>query len=232
MISLSAARETAAQHGWLPRTDAAFARTFLEHCVLLLLAPGDTACRVGDPPGGMFGLVRGNLGAIISRAERSPYVAHFPRPGTWFGEACAITGQPRRVGLVAVRETALLYIPLPRILELLAARPEWWRYLALVTLEHADTATLAGVDLLQREPERRIAAVLLRLTGCRVGLLEPGDGPWQAVVSQEDVALFSNVTRNTVGAVLKDMSARGLVKIGYRSLEVLKPGALRAMLAE
>jgi CRP/FNR family cyclic AMP-dependent transcriptional regulator len=117
----------ASRQGWLPKTPAAFRQAVLERCLLQQAAAGDVICRVGDPPGGLFSLVAGGLGVVISRQEKAPCVTHFARPGTWFGEACAITGGPRRVGLVATRATTLLHLPLGRLLEIIAHDPAAWR---------------------------------------------------------------------------------------------------------
>ena len=59
---------------------------------------GATIYSVGDPPGGMYGLVSGKFAISIAPGERGAHIAHFARSGTWFGEAAAFTEQPRRIG--------------------------------------------------------------------------------------------------------------------------------------
>ncbi len=231
-MDIERARAIVAKQGWLPKTPRPFREALLSRCILQEMQPGDVICRVGDPPGGLYGLVEGSLGILVSRAEKAPSVIHFARPGTWFGEACAMTGEPRRVGLVAARATALMHVPLPRLLELMSKDPDGWRCLALITLEHADTAVAAGNDLMLRDPDQRMAAVLLRLTGCRAST-PPGDlWPLQAAITQDEIATLANMARNTAGAILKRFNAAGYVKLKYRVVEVKQPDRLRDLLVE
>ena len=73
----------------------------------------------------------------IAPGERGPYVGHFARPGTWFGEAAAFTEQPRRIGLAAPRDTEALNLPLPAIREIVAVEPGAWRYFGLAAIAHS-----------------------------------------------------------------------------------------------
>src|SRR5271165_682689 len=82
------------RQGWLSYVPPPFRRGVLDRCKLQEYNDGATIYSVGDPPGGMYGLVRGSLGISIAPGERGPYVAHFAQPGTWFGDAAAFTEQP------------------------------------------------------------------------------------------------------------------------------------------
>ena len=96
------AHEIVSRQGWLSFTPPAFRQIVLERCKSLELKAEATIYSVGDPPGGMYGLVRGNMAISIAPGERGPLIAHFAQPGTWLGEAAAFTDQPRRIGLAAV----------------------------------------------------------------------------------------------------------------------------------
>ena len=61
-----------------PRT---FQRAVLDRCYLQEFKAGTTIYVTGDPPGGMFGLVTGDLGVSIAPGERGPYLAHFFNQG-------------------------------------------------------------------------------------------------------------------------------------------------------
>ena len=49
-------------------------------------------------------------------------------------------------------------------------------------------------------------------------------------VSQEDLAVMTNLARTTSGTVLRTLEAAGQVKVSYRRVRILAPDALRAML--
>jgi CRP/FNR family transcriptional regulator, cyclic AMP receptor protein len=84
----------------------------------------------------MFGLVAGGLGVTMMPEERGRYLAHFARPGAWFGEEAAFTRQSRRVGLVAARDTEILRLPLGAIRQIVGKNPTAWRLFGLVTIRH------------------------------------------------------------------------------------------------
>ena len=201
----------------------------LDRCKLEALRAGATIYSVGDPPGGMYGLVRGNFALSIAPGERGPYVAHFARPGTWFGEAAAFTEQPRRIGLAVTRDSELLHLPLPAIREIVAADPGAWRFFGFAAIAHYDVAIGAADDLLIRDHFKRSVAVLVRLGGCRY-VTPPGPAPIEFDVSQEDFAAMTNVARTTAGTVLRTLEAAGHIEVSYRKVRILKPDALRAML--
>jgi len=229
MCEIVTAHEVVLRRGWLSLTPASFQRDVLNRCFLVRFEAGESIYVVGDPPGGMFGLVSGGVSVSIAPGERGPYFAHFAQPGTWMGEAAAITGQPRRVGLSATREAELLHLPLQEIHEIVDRNPEAWRLFALITIGHLDMAIGASDDLMIRDHVKRCVAVLLRLGGCRHA--SPADfPPIEIDVSQEEMAVLSNVARTTAGAVLRKLEASGCIEQSYRRIRILTPDALRGML--
>lgn len=224
------ARDIVLQQGWLSFAPPPFCQIVLDRCKLQAFGAGATIYSVGDPPGGMYGLIRGNLALSIAPGERGPYIAHFARPGTWFGEAAAFTEQPRRIGLAATRDTEVLYLPLHAIREIVTGDPGAWRFFGLAAIADYDVAIGAADDLLIRDHHKRGVAVLLRLAGCRRET-PPGNQPIEVDVSQEDFARLSNLARTTAGAVLRRLETEGHVGVSYRRVRILAPDALRAMLA-
>lgn len=229
MPTLPQAHAIVSREGWLSYTPPPFRQTVLARCKLEALKAGATIYSVGDPPGGMYGLVRGSFALSIAPGERGPYVAHFARPGTWFGEAAAFTEQPRRIGLAVTRASKFLHLPLPAIREIVIADPGAWRFFGLAAIAHYDTAIGAADDLLIRDHVKRSVAVLLRLGGCRY-LTPIGSSPIEIDVSQEDLAVMTNLARTTAGAVLRKFEASGHLEVSYRRVRILAPDALRAVL--
>ena len=229
MPTLPQAHAIVSREGWLSFTPPPFRKTVLARCKLEALKAGATIYAVADPPGGMYGLVRGSFALSIAPGERGPYVAHFARPGTWFGEAAAFTEQPRRISLAVTRDSKFLHLPLPAIREIVTADPGAWRFFGLAAIAHNDTAIGAADDLLIRDHVKRSVAVLLRLGGCR-SRTPHGSMPIEIDVSQEDLAMMTNLARTTAGTVLRTLEAAGQVKVSYRRVRILAPDALRAML--
>jgi CRP/FNR family cyclic AMP-dependent transcriptional regulator len=229
MPTLPQAHAIVSREGWLAFAPPPFRKTVLDRCKLEAFKAGATIYSVGDAPGGMYGLVRGSFALSIAPGERGPYMAHFARPGTWFGEAAAFTEQPRRISLSVTRDSKVLHLPLHAIHEIVAEDPGAWRFFGLAAIAHYDVAIRAADDLLIRDHFKRSIAVLLRLGGCRL-VTPPGATPIEVDVSQEDFAAMTNVARTTAGTVLRTLEASGHVKVYYRRVQILAPDALRAML--
>jgi len=230
MQPLAQAHDLVSRYGWLSMTPPPFRRVVLDRCLLQDIKAGSAVYSVGDPPGGMFGLVRGSIAISIAPGERGPYVAHFVRPGTWLGEAAAFTEQPRRVGLAATRDSKLLHLPLYAIREIVVADPGAWRFFGFAAIAHYDVAIGGADDLLIRDHVKRTVAVLLRLGGCRQQT-PPGSAPIEVDVSQQEFAAMSNTARTTAGVVLRMFESAGHITVSYRRIVILAPDALRAMLA-
>ncbi len=223
------ARDDVLNRGWLGHTPLSFRRAVLERCLREQFKAGTQVYSIGDEPGGMFGIVSGGLGVSIAPGERGPYIAHFAMPGTWFGEAAAITRQPRRVGLIATRDSELLHLPLNAIDEIVGKDPSAWRFFALVTIGFLDLAVGGIDDLMIRDHIKRFVAILLRMGDCRY-FNARGEGPIEVDVNHEDLAHMANVARTTAGAILRKLEAEGHLALSYRRISILAPDTLRKML--
>jgi CRP/FNR family transcriptional regulator, cyclic AMP receptor protein len=100
-----------------------------------------------------------------------------------------------------------------------------------VMIGHLETALGAADDLLIRDYKKRFIAVLLRVGGCRK-TTPPETAPAAIDVSQDDLAAMANMARTTVNAVLRKLESSGYLEASYRSVRILAPDALRAMLEE
>jgi CRP/FNR family transcriptional regulator, cyclic AMP receptor protein len=231
MLDLDAACEAVRSQGWLRQTPAAFQCAVLDRCLLERFKAGTSIYSIGDEPGGMFGIVAGCLGISLAPQERGPYTAHLALPGTWFGEAAVFTRQPRRVGLIATRDTELLHLPLRAIDEIVKRDPSAWRLLGLITIDHLDVAIGGSDDLMIRNHVKRFVAVLLRMGNCR--LASPRKRrPIEIDMNHEDLAYMANVARTTAGAILRKLEADGHLALSYRRIRILAPDALRTLLRD
>ena len=80
-------------------------------------------------------------------------------------------------------------------------------------------------DLLLRDPVKRTAALLLRLSGMR-SLVFPAKSPSPIYLSQEKVGSLVNLSRNSIIPVLQEFERNGYVKVSYGSIEVLDVAGL------
>lgn len=230
MSKISAAHEIVSRGGWLSSTPERFRNLVLKKSILQKVGAEQIIYSAGDPPGGIYGLVSGGLRVSIAPAEQAAFKAHLFVPGSWTGEAAAISMKPRLVAVSSTRETNLLHLPSSAVNAILHEEPEAFRSFASLTHWHLSTALGVIGDLMLRDPDKRIVSALLRLSGCRsetpIGL-----GLVELDLAQDDLALISNVGRTKVNNVLRALQAAGQIEIGYRRIRVLVPDALRGMLS-
>ena len=231
MTTLDQAEEIMTQEGWLSATPEPFRQTILKRCRLERFPAGATIYALGDPPGGIYGIVSGSIALSIAPGERGPYIAHFARQGFWFGEVSAFTEQPRRIGMTATHDVEVLHLPLPAIRDIVASDPGAWRFFGLIAATYFDALVGAADDLMLRDHVKRFVAVLLRLAGCRYETPAGARTPL-VDVTQEDLATMAVISRTTVGPLLRKLEAAGHIESGYRSIRILAPDALREMLAD
>jgi CRP-like cAMP-binding protein len=140
--------------------------------------------------------------------------------GTWFGEGPLIFGVPRVISVKASRPSTLVTLPLADCHAILTADPASWRWVAMLS---AMTSELAGgvvADLLLRDPAKRAAALLLRLSGVRSTVFRSAR-PAPVYLSQEKLAQLVNLSRNSIIPVLKEFVSNGYIEISYGSIRVL-----------
>ncbi len=231
LTRIGAAREIAAREGWLTQTPPEFRRAILDRASLQSFSSGATIYMVGAPPGGIYGMISGGVRLSAAAGDLGPFMTHYFRPGSWLGEGPIITDEPRIVGLSAAKETELLHVPLSGLRELLKKEPAFWRWFALLAFEHERTAVSAVADLMIRDHVKRLVAVLLRLADARTKSPE-GTAPIEVEASQSDLATMANIARTTANATLRKLVSARQVTLAYGRIYVLKPDALRAILAE
>lgn len=219
------AMELMATTGWLSLTPVSFREAVLERSIVRRFRRGQVIYEVGDPPGGPWGLVSGQLAIEIAQGGRGLALAHFALPGYWAGEGPAINRMPRRISLVAARPSVLLNLPLADFDAILTRDPEGWRWLALLSTMQLDLAIGVIDDLMIRVPRARVAALLLRLAGARQGVF----GTPQIAdihVSQERLAQMVVLSRTALGDMIRELAEDGVLGLDYGRIRILDREAL------
>ena len=214
--------------GWLSGTPPEFRRAILSRCTWQSLEAGAPIQEGGEEVGELVGLAHGivEIRPILGRADTP--IVHLAHPVFWFGYVpIVVAGGPRRLAAAAKTSLWLGRVTQAAVRTLLDQRPEWWRELTGLSIIYGDVAQNVAADLLIRDSEKRCAAVLLRLGGRRFPGPEDGK-PTDVPVTQDELAGAANLSRNSVGTMLKKLKARGLVEPGYRGMTICSAKALRA----
>ena len=217
--------------GWLSRAPVEFQRAILSRCVWSRVEAGGQIQFGGEEMAELIGLARGiiEMRTMLGRADTP--LMHLAHPVFWFGYVPLFTGQARRLAVSAKTQVWLARISQAAVTALLAECPQWWRWVAQLSIIYGDVSQSVAADLLIRDSERRCAAVLLRLCGRRFA--GPDDGaPIEVALTQSELAGAANLSRNSVGTIVKKLRARGLIDLGYGGLTIRASAALRAFLDE
>jgi CRP-like cAMP-binding protein len=166
--------------GWLAEIDPALASAVIEAGRLVEFDRGEALYQPGDGPGGMYGVVSG--GILLSAFARNglPVAGHIARRCTWFGFG-SVLDRHRRVLIPTANEASLvLNVPLGELERLRDTFPTAGRAFGQLAM-WSDAISLTIIsDLLIANTDRRVAAVLLRVTGAELPDRPremPSDGP-------------------------------------------------------
>ena len=206
------------QGSWLAQMSESFATRLLQNALLQKYGAGQVIFRPNDPPGGIYGLVAGTVIVNTAPLESTPRLIHIAVPGGWTGEDSFMTGQPRRIELCAKSETWVMHVPLETMEQMAASDPNNIRAFGVISILSSDKLLRIVHDLQKRSVSSRIASVLHRMSWTT-------DVPIS--VSQENLGTLTNTSRKQVNTAIQHFVESGWVEVGYRSITVTNPTALR-----
>ncbi len=217
-----AAAQVLRRTGWLSQTPVRFQEAVITRSELLRLARGAPAYQVGDEAGGLYGLVSGRLDVHLATPDGAPSLTHVGWPGFWAGDIAAVSGQRRRMSIIAGTPSFVLRLSRAEMLRLVTeVAGDWLHFAELLTGNFITAVTL--IDMLKRDdPVERIAALLLSLEG------ETHDGRRFVTLTQLELAALAHLGRNSISAALSRLEQLRLISRNYASVTLVDlPGLAR-----
>ncbi|WP_234300410.1 Crp/Fnr family transcriptional regulator [Rahnella aceris] len=215
-------RETAerliCERGWLSHLSEDFRVRLLKNALLLNYGAGQVIFRTGDPSGGIYGLVAGTVIVNTAPPESTPRLIHIAIPGGWTGEDSFLTGQPRRIELIAQSDAWVMHVPIKAMEQMVALHPDDIRAFGTISILASDSLVRIVHDLKKKDVSSRIASALHRMSWAT-------DTP--VTVSQENLSVITNTSRKQVNSVIQRFVEQGWVETAYRAITVTDPAALR-----
>ncbi len=198
---------------------------------LRTLATDEALFLRGDPPCGLYAVVRGALrisGVGGPRDGAREALLTLLEPPNWFGEISLFDGSPRTHDAHAAEPSVLLHVPQDSLLAWLRQHPQHWRDLALLL---TDKLRIAFVAM----EETALLPAPLRLAR-RLVMMAEGYGQWRETdrsrrvidISQEQLSMMLAISRQTTNQILKDLEGRGVLRVQRGEVEILDLVALRA----
>jgi len=200
--------------------------SLLDAAVVRSAEAGERVLARGDLPSGLYAVVDGTV-RLSGRSETGRELIHMVvEPPSWFGELSVIDGLPRTQDATADVASELIQVPKPALDALLAAEPRSWQHIAVLMAYRLRLALLALEDTAQVPPRVRLAR--------RLALMIEGYGDHThqrrtVELSQEQLAMMVNVSRQTANQLLKELEALGLVKLAYGEVEIIDAAGLRTL---
>jgi CRP/FNR family transcriptional regulator, cyclic AMP receptor protein len=216
---------------WLDRQPEDFREKLLSFAQTHPYSAQTPISHMGDEPQHFIGVLEGCVELTWAGLSGESTLLHLFWPGDWIGEYALITGQFRRGSLRARTKATVAFVQTRDLGRMLQEQPGWWKCLAELAADRAGLAADCMVDLMHRRPDVRCIAVLLRLAGSRVDDEVAVDEQF-VPLSQEELAVLANLSRNSVGTVLRQLRRSGLVDVRYGGVVIRSMKRLRAHLLE
>lgn len=194
---------------------------------LLHLRRGEMLFRQGDPVGaaggGFYGLAAGWLKASTLRGDGREAILAVLEPGNWFGEITLIDGEPRTHDATALSPVDVLVVPPAAFTQLM--RDAGFAN-AMARLLAGRVRMLYGLaeDNTLRDLRSRVARRLLTLA--RGDATQSPRARAHVALPQEALAMMLGVTRQTLSPQLNALAGDGVIRLGYRRVDILDAEAL------
>ncbi len=183
----------------------------------------------GDAPGGVYGIISGGLGVMLSRRDGTSGLSTIIRSGNWIGEAPLHSGGERVISLRAVEASDVLCIELNDLNRIAGDQSDVRRRFGWMLLFSTQHALRTMSDLQIQDNMKRLAATLLRVTAAGEGV-EP-DHPDGFMITQSELGEMANVSRNSANRTLARFAAQGWVTVRYNRILINDPVAIEHFIA-
>lgn len=197
---------------------------------LLHLRRGEMLFRQGDPAGapgsGFYGLAAGTIKSSTLRGDGREAILAVLEPGNWFGEITLIDGAPRTHDATALSAITVLAVP-PEAFARLMRDASFANAMARLLAGRVRLLYGLAEDNTLRDLRARVARRLLSLA--RDDATQAANARPRVVLPQEALAMMLGVTRQTLSAQLNALAAEGVIRLGYRRVDILDFEALAAL---
>ncbi|GEM_PF-1379084 len=199
---------------WLSSCSAGVRASLRQIGRLRRFSKGEYVYRAGDPPGGVFGFVDGQIETLIPTLDGQEVVVHRANSGYWVGDLALFAGQKRLVSLRTITAVTAVQLPNDEIRELMAQQPslvgDFYR------MSHDNVAvTLALLGCLAvRGARNRVALRLL----FQQQLFSHSDDWVQ--IDQNSFAELVSLSTQSVRRAFSELEAAGLIEIAYGKVRI------------
>ena len=186
------------------------------------LEKGEILFSQTDPADTVYIVRSGCIAIFLATLEGRELVINEMHRGDCFGELSLITDQPRSTGALARENSEVISIPRDVFLKGLEAEPELMRRVLETTALRLRVSSERESALAFLDSSARIAKVLLQLD-------QQADNDGVIKVTQEDLAQYVGLARQTVAHTLGEWRRVGWVETGRVRIEIKNREALERL---
>ncbi|MEO8724164.1 MAG: Crp/Fnr family transcriptional regulator [Sphingobium sp.] len=206
--------------GWMSRQPSELRELVLQTADLRRIRAKEFVYYQGDHPNGIFGVVSGcfMVESILQDGRRQ--AVSLMQEGSWFGELSTIEGGRRPSSAIATTEAVVLHIPPELFIKIIDRDPRHLMSIANLLSERVQTMSWLREELSAPDPVHRVSTILVSLTDVR----ERANLKLEVVIpiTQDQLASFANLSRQTVNHALKHLEKLGVIECRYGAI-ILKP---------
>lgn len=223
MIDRAEAERQILRSGWLADQPEGLRHAVLKAARLIGYPTGKFLFHAGDSEGGLYGMVSGGVGVHLPSEAGETVLTHIIRCGAWFGYGPIMRGRRRRLSFSVMEPSLLFHLSLKSAQEIADRSPANQRAILSVSEYGMDVAISVIENLQIRNTDRRIAAILIRITP----MPEGENAATEVLLTQAELGMMANAERQVVNRVLKRLEANGWIRVSYGRIDILDMSALR-----
>ncbi|AJX31104.1 Crp/Fnr family transcriptional regulator [Burkholderia oklahomensis] len=211
-------------HPWFGALPAELRDALVAAAAPRRLAAGQVLFRRGDAPCGLYAVLSGALSVGAVDASGKEALLTVAEPTTWFGEIALFDELPRTHDAIALEDALLMHVPQAALQQLLDETPRYWRHFALLMAQKLRMSFMNVEALTLMPAPQRLASRLLMIADGYGGISARHR---RIKLSQERLGAMLSLSRQTANQLLKDLAARGVVKLHVGEIEIVDLNALR-----
>jgi CRP/FNR family transcriptional regulator, cyclic AMP receptor protein len=177
--------------------------------------------RQDDPPRGFFGIVSGRTRHVCSVGDDHEVLMHVGGPGLWIGEYVLLSRERAIASVIADEPTRALFLPLGEWDRMVDEQPRWLRPFAELMAQRFALAIRGSAAAQALPREEWLHERLRHMAALERGVNRDASAPDCVTLSQSQLATMVGVSRQTLSSLLAHLQARGLLRVGYRRIELL-----------
>lgn len=191
----------------------------------IALRDGENIFLRGQPYDGVYCVLSGLVRIQSSTPSGHSGVLVVVEPSQWFGELGMFDRLTRSHDAQAAEDSTLLHLPVGTLDQILQVHPEVSHHFGAL-LSQKMRSIFVGLEAFALLPARAWVARRLLMMATQHWTLDKPTPKNTIPVSQEELAQMLALTRQTVGKVLQQLEAEGMVRAGYGHVEILDWNAL------